>query len=190
MNPKFVLIALLALVLASGPAVAKAPCIDRVDITKATGIDEAELATAICRASVMRLVLDSATVRDSLFGASGEDLIVKHLDDIKAGRIADDELKRRSAKLVDIEFRAGGILTTSKLKLQQTIERYMAETFVALFKQPVPLARVRISALYPMSSGKEEVVYRTTVRNDGGKYGPDSLPISWNVWSHPSLQNR
>ena len=184
---KYAPIALLALVLA-GPAAAA--CIDRVDASKATGIDAAELTATICGASVMRRVLDSATVRDSMTDPTGENLFVKYLPDIKAGRMTEGDALARSAKLVDIEFQAGGILTFSKRKLQRKIERYMAETFVALFKQPVPLARVRISALYPMSSGKDERIYRTTVRNDGGKYGPESLPVSWSVWAHPSLLAR
>ncbi len=171
------------------PALAQAACIDRVDVSKATGIDSARIAAVICGSSVMRQVLDAATVRDSMTDPTGENLFVKYLPDIKAGRMTEGDAFARSAKLVDIEFRAGGILTASKRKLQQKIERYMAETFIALFKQPVPLARVRISALYPMSSGKDEAIYRTTVRNDAGKLGPQSLPVSWKAWAHPSLLN-
>ena len=53
MHPKFVQVAILALAMIAGPATAKVPCIDRVDSTKATGIDTARLAAAIYRGSAM-----------------------------------------------------------------------------------------------------------------------------------------
>ena len=187
---KCVRIALIAFIAAS-PAAAKTDCIDRVDMSKASGIDTAKLAAAICGASVMAAVLDSATIRDSFFGSGGENLIVTHIADIKAGKMTDAQIMSRSAKLVDIEFRAGGVLTLSFPKLRAKIERYMAETYIALFDQQVPLRRVRIAALYPLKAGKRGVVYGTSVSNDKGRYGPGSRPPSWKVWRlNPSLRKQ
>ena len=92
-----------------------------------------------------------------------------------------EDISARSAKMVMIEFRAGGILALSMTKLREKIEQYMAETYIALFDQPVPLRQVKISVLYPMSDGKPGVVYGTSIRNEG-RYGPGNRPKNWTVW--------
>lgn len=161
-------------------ASAFAACPDNVDTSKVTGIDTTEYVEVICGASKMRIILDSATVRDTVFLPSGK----------IPTNLTNEELSRRSAKLVDVSFRARGIMTFSMTKLRDKIERYMAETYVALFKQDVPLRRVRISALYPMDNdGAEGVVYGTTIWNKEGKYGPGSMPQGWETWRlHQSLR--
>ena len=68
---------------------AQAACIDRVDVSKASGIDTAKLAAVICDASVMGRIMDSATVRDSYFAPSGGDLFAKYLPDIETGRMTE-----------------------------------------------------------------------------------------------------
>ena len=184
MNPRYILFALLV---ASAPV--KADCIDLVDVSEVSGIDSAGLAAAVCNASVMSIVLDSATIQDTYHGSGGEDLFVAHAGEIEAGTATMETLAAGSAKLIDIEFRAGGISALSFSKLREKIEQYMAETYLALFEQPVALRRVRIAALYPLESGELGVVYGTLIWNAEGLYGPGSSPVSWEVWLlNPSLQ--
>ena len=172
---------------------ATAACPDRVDTSKVSGIDVEKLVEVICRASIMRAVLETAEVRNSMIGPNGEDLFAKRLAEIKAGKGGSDEetVYAPSAKSVRIDFRARGIWAASNEKLRQKVERYMAETYMALFSQPVPLWSVKIAALYPLSDGKDGVVYGTQVLNREGRYGPGSLPKSWKVWHlNRSLRGR
>ena len=163
---------------------ATAACPDRVDISKVTGIDTEKLVEVICGASVMRAVLESAEVRNSMIGPNGEDLFAKRMAEVKVGKGGSDEetVYAPSAKSIRIDFRAGGILALSYEKVGKKIEQYMAETYMALFSQPVALWSVKIAALYPLSDGKDGVVYGTQVLNRDGRYGPGSLPKSWKVW--------
>lgn len=176
-------LATLAAVLFWGSS-AIAACPDRVDVSKVTGIDAAKLVEVICGASVMRAVLDSAEVRNSMIGPNGEDLFAVRLAEIKAGKGGSDEetVYAPSAKGVSITFRARGIIAFSNKKIRDKIEQYMAETYVALFSQPVPLWSVKIAATYPLADGSEGVVYGTQVLNREGRYGPGSLPKGWKVW--------
>lgn len=161
--------------------VAAASCLSKIDMTKATG-PVINLPAAICGASVMKTVLESATVSDTFHDADGRDMIVTHIEAIKAGKMTDAILKMQSAKLIDIEFRAHGIIAFSNAKLKKKIEQYMAETYVSLFDQPVPLRRVRISALYETNSGPNSVIYGTTIWNDKGRFGPGNRPRDWETW--------
>lgn len=173
-------LAALALLLAANAAAAA--CLDRIDMTEASGPGAASLPAAICGASVMNTVLESASVSDSFHDAAGRDLITVHIEAVKAGKMTEAELNAQSAKLIDIEFRAHGILAFSNVKLKKKIEQYMAETYVALFDQPVPLRRVRISALYKTNGGPNTVVYGTTIWNDKGLFGPGNRPRDWETW--------
>ena len=177
-------ILIVAAVLSLGIGTAIAACPDRVDVAKVTGIDSEKLVEVICGASVMRVVLESAEVQNSAIGPNGEDLFAKRLAEVKAGKGGSDEetIWAASAKSVRINFRAGGILTISFEKLREKIEQYMADTYIALFSQPVPLWSVRIAALYPLSGGKDGVVYGTQVLNRDGRYDPGSLPQACKVW--------
>ena len=173
--------ALAAILLSCIANVAAASCVDRIDISKLSGTGAASLPKAICEASVMTAVLESARVWDSVVDASGRDLFAVHSEAIKVGDMTYEDISARSAKMIMIEFRADGILTFSMTKLRKKIEQYMADTYIALFEQPEPLRLVKISVLYPMSDGKPGVVYGTEIWNDG-QYGPDSLPKGWDVW--------
>ena len=185
MNLRYILLVLL---LAS--ASARADCIDLVDVSDATGIDGTGLVEAICDASVMSVVLDSATIEDSYSGPNGDSLFVTHADELAAGTVTLDTLEASSAKTIDIEFRAEGIIALSFSRLREKIEKYMAETYLALFRQPVPLLHVRIGALYPLEDGTQGVVYGTVIWNDEGMYGPGSPPPAWETWLlNPSLQD-
>lgn len=179
---KTITAALAAIVLSFAASVAAAACVDRVDMSEASGDSIATLPAAICEASVMKVVLESASVSDSFHDATGRDMVVVHIDAIKAGTMTDAQLKARSAKLIDIEFRAHGILAFSNAKLKEKIEQYMAATYIALFDQAVPLRRVRISALYETNSGPNTVVYGTTIWNDKGRFGPGNRPRGWETW--------
>ena len=164
-----------------------------MDVSKVTGIDAAKLVEVICSASVMRAVLESAEVRNSMIGPNGEDLFAKRLAEVKAGKGGSDEetVWAPSAKSVRIDFRARGIWASSNEKLREKIEQYMAETYIALFSQPVALWSVKIAALYPLEDGKEGIVYGTHVLNREGRFGPGSLPKSWKVWHmNRSLRGR
>ena len=77
-----------------------------------------------------------------------------------------------SAKSVRINFRARGIWAFSNEKLREKIKQYMAETYIALFGQPVPLYSMKTAALSPLSDGKDGFVYGTQVLNRKGQYGP------------------
>lgn len=162
------------------PKVAKTPrgCASRVDVSGVTGIDVAKLVEVICGASVMVAVLDSAEVRNSMIGQQGEDLFAKRMAEVKAGKGGSDEetIYAPSAKGVRINFRARGVWASSNEKLKEKIEQYMAETYIALFSQPVPLWSVKIAALYPLADGKEGVVYGTQVLNREGRYGLAHCP--------------
>ena len=93
-------------------ASALAACPDRVDVSRVTGIDAEHLVKVICGASVMRVVLESAEVRNSMIGPNGEDLFAKRLAEVKAGKGGSDEetIYAPSAKGATINFRAGGIM--------------------------------------------------------------------------------
>lgn len=178
---------------ASGISTASAACPDRVDVSRVTGIDKEKLVEVICGASIMRVVLESAEVRNSMIGPNGEDLFAKRLAEVKAGKGGSDEetIYAPSAKGVRIDFRARGIWTSSFGNLREKIEQYMAETYIALFSQPVPLWSVKVAALYPMEDGSEGVLYGTQVLNREGRYGPGSLPKGWKVWRlNRSLRGR
>lgn len=174
--------ALAAIALSFAASAAAAACVDRVDMSEATGPRVATLPAAICGASVMKTVLESASVFDTFHDATGRDMIPVHIEAIKAGKVTDAELKAKSAKVVNIEFRAHGILAFSNAKLKKKIEQYMAETYVALFDQPVPLRKVRIAALHKMNSGPKTVVYGTAVWNEKGRFGPGNRPRDWETW--------
>ena len=163
-------------------SIASAACVDRVDISQASGEGVSSLPETICSASVMSAALESAKVLDTFFDADGDDMFVSHAEAIKAGKLTEAEMKAQSAKVIKIEFRAGGILASSMARVRKKIEQYMAETYVALFDQQVPLRSVNISALYPMSNGEQGVVYGTEVFDEGGFYGPGNRPKGWKVW--------
>ena len=164
------------------PSIASAACVDRIDISEASGEGVSSLPETICSASVMGAALESARVLDTFFHPGGDSMLVIYAEAIKAGKMTDAEVRAQSAKMVKIEFRAGGILATSMARVRKKIEQYMAETYVALFDQPVPLRSVNISALYPMSDGEQGVVYGTEVFDEGGFYGPGNRPQGWKVW--------
>ena len=88
----------------------------------------------------MTAVLESAVVRDTVYDSTGQDMMVANLDAITAGDLTEAEVKAQSAKLVDIVFRAGGLLALSMPKLREKIEQYMAETYIALFDSSGVLA--------------------------------------------------
>ena len=140
-----------------------------------------KIAKAICSVTA-RALLETAVVRDSLFSENGKSMIVVHNDAIMSGEMTDEEMYALSAKLVDIDFDANSIIALSFPKLRQKIEEYKAGWYLAIYGQSVPLFRVRISALYPLSDHSVGVVYGTEIRNDHGFYGPNSLPEPWDTW--------
>ena len=169
----------MAAALAVGSAVAA--CIDRVDVSKVSGQGSAGFAKTICDVPAMAALLESATVSDSLVDSSGRDIFAENAEAIESGDLTWEKLRAQSAKIVKVEFRAGSILVFSYPKLREKIEQYMTETYLALFRQSVPVRQVKISALYPMSDGTQAVVYGTTIRNEG-HYGPGNLPRRWETW--------
>jgi len=135
------------------------------------------------------ILIETAEVKDSLFAPNGKSMFVVYGDEISSGEMTDEELYRTSAKLIDVEFRAGSIPAFSNAKLRDKIEEYMAETYLALYGQSVPLIRVRVSALFPMDDGSQSVIYGTEIRNDDGLFGPGFMPETWTVWQlHSSLK--
>jgi len=168
-------------------ATASERCTQLVEVTGASGSGVSEIPAVLCSGPAV-VLLERAEVRDSLFHPSGKFMTEVHLDAISSGEMTDVDLYRASAKLIDVEFRAGSIIAFTYAKLREKIERYMDQTYAALYGQPVPLIRVRISALFPMTDGSQAVVYGTEVRNDYGLFGPGFIPDAWTVWRlHPSL---
>lgn len=173
---------LLTLAIGAGDVNATPKCIDRVDVSDVSGLGSGTIAKTICDASVMSVVLESARVWDTYFDAFGNDLLAANFDALNAGEITSAELMAQSAKIVDIEFWAGGIMALKMSTLRKKIEKYMAETYTALFSQTaVPLLQVKISALYPMDDGSQAIVYGTSIRNEGC-YSPGNLLESWQTW--------
>ena len=179
------MIAVMALAVWTGtPALADDKCLARVDVLEATGAELDSLVATLCDGPAGTL-LESAVIKDTLFAANGDELVLR----VASKEITEDEMYAMSAKLVDMEFDAGSIIVFSYAKLRDKIERYMTRAYASLFRQGIPLRRVRIAALYPMSDGTDGVIYGTTIWNDEGLYGSDKLLPSWETWRlHPELR--
>ena len=178
------MIAVVALAVWTGvPALADDKCLERVDVSEATGAELDGLVATLCDFPA-RTLLESAVIKDTWFAANGDELVLR----VASKEITEDEMYAMSAKLVDMEFRAD-IIAFSYDKLRDRIERYMTRVYASLFGQGIPLRRVRIAALSPTVDGTVVVIYGTEIWNDKGLYGPGTLLPSWETWRlHPELR--